>query len=300
MPVTPPAPGHKFKVSMVEGVLHYLNLWPRNHLVLNGGDDNDTAAAATIGIDLRKSITALYAAHVSEDGSGVNYAALGASRELADYTKLAQRLQAVDVCVMSEEEKVAFFINTYNSLLIHAFAAMGAPGNMLSRLRLYAVASYNIGGNTYSLNDIENGILRGNAKPPTPNAKLPFPSGDPRAPLACLRPDPRIHFALNCGAKGCPPIRFYRAEQIDGDLKRASDAFCAGVQVDDGGQVGLSMIFKWYAADFSERGDDRGVVEWIAQHLPEGDAKRSKLEGLIASGKAHVKHLPYDWDLNKK
>jgi hypothetical protein len=248
-----PAPGHKYKINPIEGVLSYVNLWPKHSQVLNAGsevcseegDSNSNSNSADLGVQLRKSVTAVYGAHVTEDGSGVDYASLGASEEFKEYTSLAKQLANVKVEDMEEGEKVAFFINTYNSLLIHAFAAMGTPGNMLSRLRLYAVASYRIGGHVYSLNDIENGILRGNEKGPTPNAKRPFGSGDPRAALACKKPDARIHFALNCGARGCPPIRFYRAEQIEKDLERATQAFCGGVDVkEESGEVGLSMIFK--------------------------------------------------------
>ena len=63
---------------------------------------------------------------------------------------------------MDRNERLAFFINVYNSLTIHAVAALGGPADLLSRLRLYAEASYRIGPYVYSLNDIENGVLRGN------------------------------------------------------------------------------------------------------------------------------------------
>eukprot|EP00960_Hanusia_phi_P042458 755503-Hanusia_phi.AAC.7 len=43
--------------------------------------------------------------------------------------------------------------------------------------------------------------------------------------------DPRIHFALNCGARGCPPIRFYRGEDLDAMLSTATRAFCKSIEV---------------------------------------------------------------------
>ena len=63
---------------------------------------------------------------------------------------------------MDRHERLAFFINVYNSLTIHAVAALGGPADLLSRLRLYDEASYQIGPHVYSLNDIESGVLRGN------------------------------------------------------------------------------------------------------------------------------------------
>jgi len=57
---------------------------------------------------------------------------------------------------------------------------------------------------THTHHSIENGVLRGNLPPPTinPFPKAPFSPDDPRLPLACTQPDARIHFALNCAARG--------------------------------------------------------------------------------------------------
>ena len=59
----------------------------------------------------------------------------------------------------------------------------------------------------FSLSDLEHGLLRGNKRPPGRLSKL-WGKDDPRFPLAkALTPmDPRIHFALVCGARGCPPV----------------------------------------------------------------------------------------------
>lgn len=48
---------------------------------------------------------------------------------------------------------------------------------------------------------------------------------DPRCALS-VPLDPRIHFALNCGARGCPPIRYYEADALDErlDLVRRREA----------------------------------------------------------------------------
>ena len=40
--------------------------------------------------------------------------------------------------------------------------------------------------------------------------------------------DKRIHFALNCGAKSCPPIRVFAPENVDTSLQKAAEAFCEG------------------------------------------------------------------------
>ncbi len=59
--------------------------------------------------------------------------------------------------------------------------------------------------------------------------------------------DARIHFALVCGAKSCPPIKLYSAETLEEGLTGAAEAFCQGeVQVDEAArEVAMSKIFKW-------------------------------------------------------
>lgn len=42
--------------------------------------------------------------------------------------------------------------------------------------------------------------------------------------------DKRIHFALVCGAKSCPPIRVYTPEELDEGLDAAAAAFCEGAR----------------------------------------------------------------------
>ncbi len=40
--------------------------------------------------------------------------------------------------------------------------------------------------------------------------------------------DPRIHFALVCGAKSCPPIKVYAPTSLEEGLDSATMAFCEG------------------------------------------------------------------------
>ena len=113
---------------------------------------------------------------------------------------------------------MAFLINLYNSMVIHAIIEDLLPEkeatSTTARLTMYATASYNIGGMIYSLNDVENGLLRRNMQSAVPMTSPPFGSRDPRRAHMVAKVDPRIHFALNCGAESCPPIAVYEAKYL--------------------------------------------------------------------------------------
>ena len=89
----------------------------------------------------------------------------------------------------------------YNALTIHGLAtAPSLPASILDLAGFWNVTCYNIGGLTYSLDDLEHGLLRGN-KPHPSTGMACFQPGDGRLEFAITELDPRIHFALVCGAK---------------------------------------------------------------------------------------------------
>lgn len=93
---------------------------------------------------------------------------------------------------------------------------------------------YAIGEHVFSLDDIEHGILRCNKKHPT-SGLVAFGPGDARLPFVLPLPvDPRIHFALNCGAKSCPAIRAYDASSLLSELSPGIICNAAFFRYDDG------------------------------------------------------------------
>lgn len=84
---------------------------------------------------------------------------------------------------MPREEKLAFFINLYNMMAIHVILIWGHPTGALERRRVFGDFKYIVGGCTYSLSAIENGILRVNQRPPY-NLVKPFGAKDRRAKVA--------------------------------------------------------------------------------------------------------------------
>jgi len=281
--------------------------------VKGAGSVSKDESGADVAASMRSRIMMLYGSFLQDDGSTVNYSGLRASTEFEEYCSVASRLSAVDPRTMPAAEKLAFFMNVYNSLLIHAMAvADKPPTSVLGRLRFYARVRYNIGGLIYSLNDIENGVLRANAKPPAPWAQKLFKKNDPRleAAFTDANKDERIHFALNCGAKSCPPVRFFTPENVHQTLANAACGFVLddmNVHIDEkSNSVALSSIFAWYREDFTPKApkSDSALLRKLASYLEVrsgdkvADQRRKSLLRRAETG-AKVTFATYDWSLNE-
>ncbi|KAJ1425493.1 hypothetical protein B484DRAFT_451040 [Ochromonadaceae sp. CCMP2298] len=298
------------------------------------GREEDSVALAS---RLRSLMLSLKGAFMSEDGSSVDYAAMRGSAQFAEYLGLVPDLRSIDLAALSAGQRKAFFINVYNCLAIHALVSgllEGAGTDTKGRLRLYARAAYAIAGAVYSLNDIENGILRGNRPSAAPLTSKPFGEGDPRSAWALVC-DARVHFALNCGAVSCPPIGVYSMEreeeggegggQLEQQLGVATRNFLQSVRVDKGqggqGVVRLSKLFDWYKQDFVDEGEaaapmglaqaqggaqgwgeggaqaDRRLLGWVLAHVSE--QQRAQLRPLFRqSPPPSISFEEYDWAVN--
>lgn len=260
--------------------------------------EGDAEEATVLSTLLRELILKLFSEHLSADGKSVDYKAMSRNPVFERYCEMAVQLQRVELLSLSREEKLAFFINTYNALVIHGNLRLGFPTNMWQRYKFFNYASYLIGGEVFTLQDIENGVLRGNRKGVAQLVK-PFSKTDPRLQVALPDAEPLIHFALNCGAKGCPPIKTYTPKDIDGQLRTAAEAFLENDDacvVDSGKkEVRLSQIFKWYKADFG--GTDDKLLNWVLAHMSESP-KKTSLQTVLSAGKVRVTYLPYDWGTN--
>jgi hypothetical protein len=224
--------------------------------------------------------SALLAEIVSPDGR-VDYPRLAARRDRLErfVAELgAESPESHPGRFPTREHRLADWLNAYNAFTLHAIIAeypitsvwRTRDGRFFQRRRHVA------GGRAVSLDDIEHEILRGDFA------------------------EPRIHFAINCGANGCPPMRpaAYEGARLGETLRRATEQFLGAewnCRVDHGARrVFVSRIFKMYAGDFagavgSTREYRRGVLRFVAQHT-----------GLDYEGIADydVVYNVYDWGLN--
>lgn len=165
----------------------------------------------------------------------------------------------------SKNDQLAFWINAYNvftiDLIINNYPLKSIQG--LDGGKPWDVKRINIGGKKYSLNNIENDIIRPQFK------------------------DARIHFAVNCAAKSCPPILngAFFGKTIDTQLDEVTKKFINNkkYQTITSSNLTLSKIFDWYGADFGN------IVTFI-----------NKYSNVKVNKSATIAYKDYDWALNGK
>jgi hypothetical protein len=148
----------------------------------------------------------------------VDYESMKRSPEYVEYQKKAAQLKHFDLAqLVTREQKLAFWINLYNVLVVHGIVELGINASVREVPDFFRNISYQIGEFFFSPDDIEHGVLRVNARPPY-GIFPPFRRSDRRRQFILDEVDPRIHFALVCGSRSCAPIRFYKADHIDDQL----------------------------------------------------------------------------------
>ncbi|XP_041367842.1 uncharacterized protein LOC121382326 [Gigantopelta aegis] len=257
-------------------------------------------AACELSKKLQKIMLRLKGEFMSEDGKKINYNRIKGSPLFAEYKQEAKQLQNVDLESLSELEKKVFFINTYNALTIHGLAEQQTiPDSVLRIQQFWKTTGYNIGGHVFTLDDIEHGILRSNRGHPA-SIQPQFPPKDPRLKFIVKQIDPRIHFALVCGAKSCPAINVYTTENIENALMDATKNFCKQEvsMFTETEEIWLSKLFQWYRQDFGET--DVHVVRWTIPYLEPNIQDRAEilLMKLTTQGTVSINYNYYDWALN--
>ena len=264
-------------------------------IILNKTDLSQIVVDERIDVALTLAMADLKAQFIDVESGAVRYKAIRGSEVFERYKDLSGRLRSFDLrSLENRNQKLAFWINIYNTAVIHGVIELGLERSVKEFSRFFDRMAYEIGGYRFSLNEIEHGILRGNRRPPYRFLK-PFRRGDPRLEFAVFPMDLRIHFALVCGARSCPPIGFYEADRIDFQLTLAAASFINSPQVKIlAGEkaIYLSMIFKWYRSDFEGR---ERLLDILLEFLDEGEKKEFLKQH---RGSIRIKYQPYDWSLN--
>jgi len=272
-------------------------MWFRSSILLNGGTPSQVSLEQPIDIALTLAMGDLKAKFIDAERGAVRYKSIRGSEEFERYKDLTRGLRSFDLHALKDRgQRLAFWINIYNTAVIHGVIELGLERSVKEYAGFFDRITYEIGGFRFSLNEMEHGLLRGNRRHPYRLLRS-FRERDPRLGFAITPLDPRIHFALVCGARSCPPIGFYEAEQIDFQLDLAAASFMNSPQVKILPQersVLISMIFKWYKVDFG--GSDRALLKTLLGYLDEGEGKAFLKEN---EERVRIRYQPYDWDLNQ-
>ncbi len=272
-------------------------MWFRSRIVLNAGTPSQIPAEQSIDIALTLAMADLKAKFIDAERGAVRYKSIRGSEEFERYKDLTRGLRSFDLRSLKDRgPRLAFWTNIYNTAVIHGVIELGLERSVKEYPGFFDRITYEIGGFRFSLNEMEHGLLRGNRRHPY-RVLRPFRERDPRLEFAIVPLDPRIHFALVCGARSCPPIGFYEAEQIDFQLGLAAMSFINSPQVKilpEEKTVFISMIFKWYKIDFG--GSDRALLDTLLNYLDEGKDKAFLEEN---RNQIRIRYQPYDWNLNQ-
>ncbi len=162
------------------------------------------------------------------------------------------------------ESRLAYDINAYNALAMYNTITSGMPRD----LNAVKVRFFYKNGRDISLYDFENKVIR--------------PIGDPR-----------VHFALNCMARGCPrlPREPFRADLLDPELEACAQYFFnedRNVKLEpDSKTVRLSQILQFYTDDFLKKAPS--LIAYVNKYRQEKIPEAWKVE-----------FIPYDWQLNSQ
>lgn len=246
--------------------------------VLNGGPVPDGEPAADLPEQLAERALAWRAGH----------------EPAAAYRERSQALRTFDPALLAtREQRLAGWINLYNALIIDAVRTLGITESIRQVPGFFRQAAYQIGGQRYSAELIEHGLLRAN-RPPHPRLPTLLGGDDPRRAYALPTLDPRVHCALNCATRSCPPPQVYTAAAVDAQLDRACQAFIqgGGLDVDSDGALTLSGVFAFYLDDF---GGPQGLIAFVEPYLPDPETRQAAQAAWTAG---RVAFQPYDWALD--
>lgn len=241
------------------------------------------ALQATSRLDREHSAwTALLDRHVV--GDGFDYAALAAQPEpLYAYLATLQAVTPGELAGWSREERYAFWINAYNAYTVtrvvenYPLESIRDLDGLFGAMPVFGQSFIPLGalhgrdGELLSLNDLEHGILREEFQ------------------------DARVHAAINCASKSCPPLRneAFVASRLDEQLDDQMRAFIADRERNRFNvpelRAELSKIFDWFKGDFQR--DATSIRGYLMRYAHESDK--------MFISNAKIAFTKYDWALNE-
>jgi Protein of unknown function, DUF547 len=177
-----------------------------------------------------------------------------------------------DPKTMSAEERKAFYVNAYNAAAVATVLDHYPIRSILDVDGAFRTLRRKIAGEMLTLDDVENRLR--------------------------ALGDARIHFAIVCASKSCPPLlaRAYVASGLGDALEAQGRAFVSdpsrNVLDRAHGRIALSRIFEWSRKEFERDGGT--LMRYVARFVTD-----ATLRDWVATFPAEPEFLEYDWALNQ-
>ncbi len=219
-------------------------------------------------------------------GLRVDYQSLQSNRsQLDSFNTALGNVNNATYNSWSEQDKIAFLINAYNSFTLESIIDQTPIKKSIRDIPgVWKRRKFKVAGQLKTLDNIEHDILRKQFN------------------------EPRIHMALVCAAKSCPPLRkeAYTGKKLNAQLDDQTRRFLAsphGFKIDRSAKrVYLSSIFKWFGEDwlktysvdgkFAGNAKQRAVLNFVSKYLNQSD------RDFLIKGDYKISYLRYDWSLN--
>lgn len=228
--------------------------------------------------------------HVKQIGAGIatqlDYSALAVQRQiLSAYLSKVSAVPRESFDSWPKSEQLAFLINAYNAWTVDLILSEYPGIDSIRDIGFILPSAWNqdIGtlfGEQVSLDDIEHEMIRGWDR----------------------YQEPRIHFAVNCAAIGCPALRAeaYVGERLEQQLEENTRLFLSDSSRNyySDGRLYISSIFDWYEEDFQQGWQGIDSVAEFLTHYTEALQLDSATVNRLRADELGIRHLRYDWALN--
>ena len=178
----------------------------------------------------------------------------------------------------------AFWINLYNATV--QLLLTEDPSRFVDREDFFGTEWISVAGQRLSLDFIEHGIIRSSKHMYTLGYTEKLFVGDFEEKFRLGKVDYRVHFALNCGAKSCPPVAIYRPETLDSQLDEGSRRYLRQEVAYDrtANEIYVPMLCFWFHGDF---GGDDGIRRMLVRYGFDREFRHDP----------DIEYLEYDWTL---
>lgn len=192
-------------------------------------------------------------------------------------------VEGLEKGLKTDVQKLAFWVNIYNGYIQVILSEH--PEKYDDRRKFFKKEQIPIAGKLVSFSKIEHGIIRKSQwELGLGKIRKWFPNKFERK-LRVDKPDYRIHFALNCGAKDCPPVAVYKADRLEEQFAKGTEMYLKKTSeyAKEKNEVAVTSLFSWFRGDFGSKNDMKNIL---------------KEQQIIPNTGVDITYKSYDWTLD--